>query len=117
MPTPEPLSPRNVYAMPEKIMQTFRLRADLVAYLKAESRRCGLDATAFVTRVLDGFRTHYGLPRAARAVLEEDRQALGMEPDEYLLHVLFQRQLEIRERGAGVDAPHGLATSGGAGHP
>jgi hypothetical protein len=95
---------------PKKVMVNFRLRPDLVAYLKAESRRCGLDCTAFVTRALDCFRTDYGLPLAARALVESDRDALGMEPHEYVLHALFQRLLDIRERGPGFDAPRACAS-------
>ncbi|MCM2333336.1 MAG: hypothetical protein NDI82_05250 [Anaeromyxobacteraceae bacterium] len=86
-------------------MKTFRLPPVLVAYIQAESARCGLDTTAFVTRVLDGYRTDYGLPSAARAMLEEDRYALALERGEYLLHALYQRQLEVRDKGPGFDAP------------
>ena|SRR5690349_12026639 len=100
----------NVQRPPRKVKRTFRLRPDLVAYLDAEARRCGLDATAFVTRVLDGYRTDYGLPLSGRAVLEADRHELGMEPHEYLLHALFRRHLEIRDRGAGFDAPGAAAS-------
>ena len=39
----------------------------------------------------------------AAALLEADREALGLERYEYLLHVLFQRSLELREKPAGFD--------------
>jgi hypothetical protein len=55
--------------------------------------------------MLDGIRTWFGLPHAATALLEADRQALGLDRFEYLLHVLFQRSLELREKGTGFDAP------------
>ncbi len=34
-----------------------------------------------------------------------DREALRMRRYEYLLHLLFQRSLELREKGPGFDAP------------
>ena len=89
----------------ERQMQTFRMPRDLVAFLKAEARRGGRDLTAHVVRWLDAFRTHFGLPEAAAALLEADRQALGMERFEYLLHALYQRSLRLREYGPGFDAP------------
>lgn len=109
MPSPAPV-PRPVRRRPpKKVMKTFRLPPDLASYIEAESSRCGLDATAFVTRVLDGYRSDYGLPSAARAMLEEDRTALQLERHEYLLHALYQRQLDIRDKGAGFDSPRGMA--------
>jgi len=60
-----------------------------------------------VNRMLDGIRTWFGLPYAATALLEADREALGLDRHDYLLHVLFQRSLELREKGAGFDAPGG----------
>lgn len=104
MPSPAPV-PRPVRKRPRKIMKTFRLPPVLAAYIQTESARCGLDTTAFVTRVLDGYRTDYGLPSAGRAVLDEDRYALALERDQYLLHALYQRQLEVRDKGPGFDSP------------
>ncbi len=91
----------------EKLMQTFRLPRELVTFLKDQAAGNGLDLTAYVTRVLDGLRTWYGLPEAATALLEEDRKALGMERHAYLLHLLFHRALELREMGPAFDAPGG----------
>ena len=104
MPSPAPV-PCPVRKRTRKIMKTFRLPSALVEFIQAESARCGLDTTAFVTRVLDGYRTDYGLPAAARAVLDEDRRALSLEPHEYILQVLYQRQLDVRDKGAGFDSP------------
>jgi len=92
-------------AVSEKQMQTFRIPRDLVTFLKSEAARGGRDLTAHVVRCLEGIRTHFGLPEAATVRLEADRKRLGMERYEYLLHTLFQRSLEIREKGAGFDAP------------
>ncbi len=89
----------------EKLMQTFRLTRELVTFLKAQAARNGQDLTAYVTRILEGIRTWFGLPAAATALLEADREALGMEQHEYLLHLLYQRSLELREKEPGFDGP------------
>ena len=62
--------------------------------------------TAHVVRHLEGLRTWFGLPAAAAALLEADRGALGMGRYEYLLHVLFQRALALREQSPGFDGPN-----------
>jgi hypothetical protein len=89
----------------DKVMQTFRMPRVLVGFLKAEGARNGRDLTAQVLRILEGFRSHFGLPEAAAALLEADRRRLGMERYEYLLHVLYSRTLGVSEKGAGFDAP------------
>ena len=89
----------------EKIMQTFRMTRELVTFLKGEAASKGLDLTAYVNRMLEGLRTWFGLPDAASHLLEADREALKMGRYEYILHVLFERSLELREYGAGFDAP------------
>ncbi|WP_242333157.1 hypothetical protein [Anaeromyxobacter sp. SG66] len=89
----------------EKVMQTFRMTRELVTFLKGEAAAKGLDLTAYVNRMLEGLRTWFGLPDAASHLLEADREALRMGRYEYILHVLFQRSLELREKGAGFDAP------------
>jgi hypothetical protein len=88
-----------------KQMQTFRMPRVLVVFLKAEAARGGRDLTGHVIRWLEGVRTHFGLPEAAAALLEADRKSLGMERFEYMLHALYQRSLELREKGVGFDAP------------
>ncbi|WP_242344667.1 hypothetical protein [Anaeromyxobacter terrae] len=77
----------------------------LVTFLKSEATRSGLDLTAHVTRILDGTSTWFGLPAAATTLLEADREALELERHEYLLHLLYQRRLELRGKGPGFDAP------------
>ena len=89
----------------EKVMQTFRMPRSLVAFLRLEAERGGRDLTGHVLRFLDGVRTYFGLPEAATALLESDRKALGMERYEYLLHVLYQRGMQLREKGPGFDVP------------
>jgi hypothetical protein len=88
----------------EKLMQTFRMSRDLVSFLKVQATRRGLDLTAYVTRVLEGLRNHYGLPGPAARLLDEDREALGVDGVDYLLHLLYERSIAVREKGPGFDA-------------
>ena len=99
--TPDPEAP----APAGKLMQTFRMPRELVSFLKDEAARGGRDLTAHVVRWLEGIRGYFGLPDAATALLESDRKRLGMERFEYLLHALYHRSIELREKGAGFDAP------------
>ncbi len=103
--TQKPQRAESPFTSTERIMQTFRMTRELVTFLKGEASAQGLDLTAYVNRVLDGVRTWFGLPHAATALLESDREALGLERYAYLLHVLYQRTLELREKGSGFDAP------------
>lgn len=89
----------------EKLMQTFRMPRELVAALREEANRKGLDLTALVIKLLHGYLTHFGLPEAAATLLEADREALRMDRDTYTLHLLFQRALQLREKGPGFDGP------------
>lgn len=93
----------------DRQMQTFRLPRDLVTFLKAEAGRGNRDLTSHVMRWLEGFRSYFGLPEAATALLEADRKELGMERYEYLLHALYQRSIQLRDCGPGFDAPGGTA--------
>jgi hypothetical protein len=89
----------------EKVMQTFRMPRELVTLVKAEAARKGLDMTALVIRLLHGYLTDFGLPPAATHQLDADREALGMDRLGYMVHLLYQRGLEVREKGPGFDAP------------
>jgi hypothetical protein len=95
---PEPTIPTT-----EKLMQTFRMSRDLVSFLKREATERGVDLTAFVTRVLEGLRNHFGLPAPAARLLDEDREALGVDRIDYLLHLLYERSIAVREKGPGFD--------------
>jgi len=99
-------TPADPFSTTEKLMQTFRMPRELVAFLRNEANERGVDLTAHVIRHLDALRTWFGLPAAASALLEADRQALGMGRYEYLLHLLFQRSLALREQPPGFDGPN-----------
>jgi hypothetical protein len=86
-------------------MQTFRIPLPIVTFLKDEASRGGRDLTGHVVRYLEGLRTWFALPRAATDLLEADREALGLDRYEYLLHLLFQRSLALLEKGPGFDTP------------
>ena len=96
--------PAEPFTTTEKLMQTFRMSRDLVTFLKGEATRRGLDLTAYVTRVLEGLRNHYGLPGPAARLLDEDREALAVDRVDYLLHLLYERSIAVREKGPGFDA-------------
>ena len=89
----------------EKVMQTFRMPLDVVYAFKAEAAARGLDATAHVVRVMDGFHRYYRLPRAVVETLEEDRRGLGMDRYEYFQHVLYRRSEAVQAQGPGFDQP------------
>jgi hypothetical protein len=76
-----------------------------VTFRKGEAAAKVLDLTAYVNRMLEGLRTWFGLPDAASHLIEADRETLKMGSYAYILHVLFQRSLELREKGPGFDAP------------
>lgn len=102
---PKSKGPNDPYSSTEKLMQTFRLPRELVAFLKDDAAKNGLDLTAYVNKMLDAVRTWYGMPVAAGQLLEADREGLKMRRYEYLQHLVFQRSLELREKGLGFDAP------------
>ncbi len=91
----------------EKVMQTFRMPKELVAALRTDADEKGLDLTALIVRLTSGYLTDFGLPEAATVLLDDDRAALKMDRLNYLLHVLFQRSLALREQGPGFDVPRG----------
>jgi hypothetical protein len=104
---PKPTGPNDPFTTTEKVMQTFRIPRELVTFLKQDAAGTGRDLTAYVNRMLDGLRTYFGLPLAATDLLEADREALKMQRYEYLQHLLFQRSLDLRQKGPGFDAPGG----------
>ena len=95
----------NPFETTERIMQTFRMPRDLVVFLKAEAAASGRDLTPHVNRYLEGLRSWFGLPEAAVRLLDADRAAMKLGRFEYLLHLLYLRSLELREKGAGFEAP------------
>jgi hypothetical protein len=104
---PKAKGPNDPYSSTEKLMQTFRIPRELVAFLKDDAAKNGLDLTAYVNKMLDGVRTWYGMPVAASQLLEADRETMKLRRYDYIQHLMFQRSLELREKGAGFDAPGG----------
>lgn len=108
---PKAKGPNDPYSSTEKLMQTFRLPRELVTFLKDDAAKNGLDLTAYVNKMLDAVRTWYGMPVAATQLLEADRESLKMRRFEYLQHLVFQRSLELREKGQGFET-HGQPRQG-----
>jgi hypothetical protein len=102
---PKSKGPSDPYSSTEKLMQTFRIPRALVTFLKEDAARNGLDLTAYVNKMLDGVRTWYGMPFAASQLLETDRERLKLRRYDYIQHLMFERSLELREKGPGFDAP------------
>jgi hypothetical protein len=88
---------------PGKVMAAFRIPRHLHATMTQESRAEGLDLTAYVNRLFDGFLHHFGLPSIIRENLERDREALGLSRYEYLQYVLYRRHEAVTEKGEGFD--------------
>jgi hypothetical protein len=95
----------------DKVMQTYRLPRELVSFLKKQAEDRGLDLTAFVNRVLDGYRTYYGLPIVASEVLERDREELDMDQLDYFLHAFYRRAELIQKNKPGFDGPTSTAAT------
>ncbi len=93
-----------------KVVRTFRMPQELVNRLGREAHVRGLDLTALVLRILQGFLTYYSLPEAAIAQLEADRASMKMDRNQYLSHILYHRCLALQERGPGFDDPHAPCT-------
>jgi hypothetical protein len=100
-----------------KVIRTFRMHQSTVHCLGREATQRGLDLTALVLRILRGYLNYFSLPEAAVAQLEADRQALSMERDQYLCHLLYHRCLALREYGPGFDDPRIPETWNGARNP
>ena len=88
-----------------KIVRTFRMPQELIHTLGREATHRGLDLTALVLRILQGYLTYFALPEAAIAQLEADRTTLKMDRTQYLTHILYHRCLALREQGLGFDDP------------
>jgi hypothetical protein len=104
---PKAKGPNDPYASTEKLMQTFRIPRELVKFLKDDAAKNGLDLTAYVNKMLDGVRTWYGMPVAVSQLLDEDRENMKLRRYDYIQHLMFQRSMEVREKGVGFDAPGG----------
>jgi hypothetical protein len=84
-------------------MAAFRIPRHLHAAMTQEARAEGLDLTAWVNRLFDGFLHHFGLPGVVREGLELDRAALGFSRHEYLQYVLYRRHEAVAQHGDGFD--------------
>jgi hypothetical protein len=86
-----------------KVMAAFRIPRHLHTAMTQESRAEGIDLTAYVNRLFDGFLHHFGLPGIVREDLERDREALGLSRYDYLQYVLYRRHEAVKEEGEAFD--------------
>ena len=86
-----------------RVMAAFRIPKPLHGTMTQESRAEGLDLTAYVNRLFDGFLHHFGLPSVVRENLERDREALGFTRYEYLQYLLFRRHEAVAQQGEAFD--------------
>ncbi len=88
-----------------RVLAAFRIPRELHSAMAHEAHAEGLDLTAWVNRLFDGFLHHFGLPGVVADQLEQDRHELGLRRHEYLQHVLFKRYEAVAQEGAGFDRP------------
>ncbi len=86
-----------------RVLAAFRIPKPLHTTMAEESRAEGLDLTAYVNRIFDGFLHYFGLPTVIRENLERDREALGVSRYEYLQYVLYRRHEAVAEHGEAFD--------------
>jgi hypothetical protein len=86
-----------------KVLTAFRIPRHLHATMTHESRAQGIDLTAYVNRLFDGFLHDFGLPSVIRENLDRDREALGLSRYDYLQYVLYRRHEAVMEKGAAFD--------------
>ena len=86
-----------------KVLAAFRIPRALHSTMTQESRAEGLDLTAYVNRLFDGFLHYFGLPSIVREGLEADRDALGFGRYEYLQYVLYRRHEAVAQQGPAFD--------------
>jgi hypothetical protein len=84
-------------------MAAFRIPRQLHATMTQESRAEGIDLTAYVNRLFDGFLHHFGLPGIVREGLERDREALGLSRYDYVQYVLYRRHEAVVQHGEAFD--------------
>ncbi len=100
-PTPTPAMRRVVTT--EKTIVTFRMRADLGDWCKAQADARGISFNEFAVSVLADLHEWYGLPDQMVAALESDCTALGLGRREYVMHLLLTRYDQVKEREPGFD--------------
>jgi hypothetical protein len=101
MPPVDKKQPEHVTT--EKAIVTYRMPVELSRWVTHESTSRGLSANVFVVNVLNDLMTLYGLQAPQMEPLEADRTALKLDRRNYLLHLLLEREKEVRARGPGFD--------------
>ena len=93
----------------ERERKSWRLPVDLVQFLRAEARYYDVAVAHLVIRIFGALETYYEQLPASVQLLDKDRQALGLGRWPYLVHILEQRALALKEQGEGFDAPEAIS--------
>jgi hypothetical protein len=101
MPTTK--NPTSSSGSSEKQILSFRLPKNLLEWLRVSSDVREWSVNEMVVRCLDGFRVWFGLPAAMAALLESDREAMGMDHYDYFAHLIGRRYDDIRSHGVGFE--------------
>ena len=86
-----------------KVLAAFRIPKPLHNAMQQEARAEGLDLTAYVNRLFEGFLHHFGLPSVVEEMLERDREALKLTRHNYLQYVLYRRHEAVGRDGPAFD--------------
>src|SRR5258707_7146964 len=88
-----------------------RFPIEVMAWFKHHAEAKGEPVTEFLRRIVDDFRTLFGLPRSMVESLEADAAAMKMDRREYLMHLITLRYQQILAHGPGFEK-HGGGKSG-----
>ena len=69
------------------------LRGEVTRLMKAKGRQCSLNDV--IREMIEAFRTMFGLPQPVVDVLEQERQKLKMDMQQYVSHLLFERYEQL----------------------
>jgi hypothetical protein len=70
------------------------LRGEVGRLMKAKGRQYSLNDV--IREMIEAFRTMFGLPPPVVDVLEQDRQKLKMDMQQYVSHLLFERYEQLK---------------------
>src|SRR5947209_2902373 len=84
-----------------------RFPIDVMAWFKSQAESKGEPITDLVRRIVDDYRTLFGLPKLIVDALDADAKALGLPRREYVMHLVARRYEEVLSRGPGFDARKG----------
>src|SRR5512140_3826357 len=99
-PEPEPVAADDSSI---KQVISFRLPPKTVAWLKREGAARGWSMNETVYRLVEDVQGWFGFPPTITDQFEADRESLGLDWRQYLMHLLTRRYEEVRKNGPGFD--------------